>query len=92
MTKFARATGDIHSLSAANVRLIALAHSLHVARYGSASLRSEPQPARAIGKGSKTGGRIPGWGEHGGTWEAMDAMNEAALAAQEGTQGLPIIQ
>ena len=46
MSRFARLTGDSHSLSAADVRLIALARSLEVAYYGSAHLRDAPAPPR----------------------------------------------
>ncbi len=34
VVKFARATGDIHALSSADVRLIALAHGLEASEWG----------------------------------------------------------
>lgn len=43
MVKFARATGDIHALSSADVRLIALAHGLEVAAHGGGHLHELPQ-------------------------------------------------
>jgi rRNA maturation endonuclease Nob1 len=43
VVRFARATGDIHALSAADVRLIALAHGLEVAAHGSGHLRDLPE-------------------------------------------------
>ena len=42
MLRFARATGDSHALSTADVRLIALAHGLEVAAHGGGRLRDLP--------------------------------------------------
>ena len=81
MTKFARVTGDIHALSAADVRLIALAHSLHSALYGGDRLHTEPQPPRVVGKAKRGGRQLPGWGAKGGTWRDLDQMDEAKLDA-----------
>lgn len=39
MTRFARATGDMHSLSAVDVKLVALAYTLEAAAYGTTHLR-----------------------------------------------------
>lgn len=83
VTRFARITGDIHALSAADVRLIALAHSLHLARHGCNDLNTEPQPPRPVGKAKAGGRRLPGWGARGGTWKDLDDMDDAALDAQE---------
>lgn len=43
VVKFARATGDIHALSTADVRLIALARAFEVAAHGDSSLHELPQ-------------------------------------------------
>ncbi|EFJ43518.1 hypothetical protein VOLCADRAFT_119051, partial [Volvox carteri f. nagariensis] len=40
--RFARETGDIHSLSSVDVKLLALAHTLEVAAHGTAHLRDHP--------------------------------------------------
>jgi PIN domain of ribonuclease len=40
VTRFARATGDLHSLSAVDVKLLALAYTLEAATYGSSHLRA----------------------------------------------------
>ena len=39
VTRFALATGDMHSLSAVDIRLLALAYTLEAATYGSSHLR-----------------------------------------------------
>lgn len=57
MVKFARATGDIHALSSADMRLIALAHGLEVG--------GEGFPCRAVccyaffSSGRSLGARVP---------------------------------
>ncbi|KAA6419543.1 MAG: RNA-binding NOB1 [Trebouxia sp. A1-2] len=43
MLRFARATGDLHSLSSADIRLIALAHTLEVARHDAPTKASSPE-------------------------------------------------
>lgn len=60
VSRFARSTGDAHSLSAADVRLIALARSLEVAYYGSAHLREGPPPPRVQPKRERQDKELPG--------------------------------
>lgn len=85
--KFARGTGEIHSLSTADMRLLALTHGLHTARCGRHSLRSEPPPPRAIKRGKQGAKQLPGWGAAGKEWEVLDNMEEAELRAYEKAQG-----
>jgi len=87
VTRFAKVIGEIHSLSRADLQLIALAHTLHLAQHGGYSLREEPVPARAVGKGRKNTSNMPGWGDSGGKWEDLDKMDEAEKAALEKAQG-----
>lgn len=87
VTNFARAIGEIHSLSRADLHLIALAHSLHTSLHGEHSLHTEPAPARAVAKGKHVNGLLPGWGAAGGKWEEMDRLAEAEKAALERAQG-----
>lgn len=87
MTNFARAIGEIHSLSRADLHLIALAHSLHTSLHGEHSLHTEPAPARAVAKSKHVNGLLPGWGAAGGKWEEMDKLAEAEKAALERAQG-----
>lgn len=46
---FARLTGDIHVLSAVDLKLLALAHTLEVAEHGSSHLRERPVQVRGLG-------------------------------------------
>lgn len=84
MTSFARGTGDSHSLSAADIRLIALAYSLHVERYGADNLAQKACPARPVGKSKKSTRKLPGWGAGGGDWAELDKLNDDEIRAQTG--------
>lgn len=89
VTRFARVSGDLHSLSAVDIRLIALAWTLEVAAYGSAHLRVLPPPPRAKARMRNHTKRLPGWGQRGGTWSKMDKLDEdedAAAAAASSVQ------
>lgn len=82
VTRFARATGDLHSLSAVDIKLVALAYTLEAATYGTSHLRDLPAPPRA--KPRKRGPdarRLPGWGQAGGIWTELDKLDEEAEAA-----------
>lgn len=43
VSKFAQATGDLHSLSLADLKLLALSYSLEKAAHGDEHLRKHPQ-------------------------------------------------
>ena len=92
MLRFARATGDLHSLSTADIRLIALAHTLEVARHGSAALRALPE-VPCIRKGDAPAAKdLPGWNEGGEKWADMDRLTEEALAEQELAGNFAVVQ
>lgn len=69
---FAKASGEVASLSAVDIRLIALAHTLEVAAHGFANLRSSPPAPRTRSKSSANARKLPGWGEEGADWDALD--------------------
>ncbi|KAL4854488.1 RNA-binding protein NOB1 [Chlorella vulgaris] len=85
LVRFARATGDIHALSAADVRLIALAHGLEVAAHGSGHLRDLPEMPVVQKKKVHDHKELPGWGAEGGDWAEIDRLNEEEIAAAEAT-------
>ena len=88
MTRFARATGELHSLSAVDLKVIALAYELELAAHGNARLRSTPAPPRPHAKRSARGACLPGWGDTGGEWAQLDALaDEEAAAAERSMQG-----
>ncbi len=83
VTCFARATGELHSLSAVDVKVIALAYELERAAHGDARLRAGPAPPRPHARRSARGARLPGWGDTGGDWAQLDALADAEAAAAE---------
>ena len=92
VTRFARATGDLHSLSAVDLRLMALARTLEVAAHGDGHLRELPAPPRPLSRRPRRAARaLSGWDAQGGEWAAMDALAEqeelAAEAARDSANG-----
>lgn len=86
---FARASGEVASLSAVDIKLIALAHTFEVAAHGSANLRSSPPAPRTRSKGSTNARKLPGWGEEGADWDALD-QDAQDSHLQQGILGLCI--
>lgn len=81
VTAFAKATGDIHTLSRTDLKLLALAHTLEVAAHGSAHLRSSPSQALIKPKHhSRESRALPGWGQVANPedWKVVDEAPEEA--------------
>jgi RNA-binding protein NOB1 len=83
VVKFARATGDMHALSAVDTRLLALARTLEASYYGDAHLRELPAAPKVQKKGAVDAKSLPGWGAQGGDWAEMDRLEAEELAAAE---------
>ncbi|BDA44182.1 probable RNA-binding protein NOB1 [Coccomyxa sp. Obi] len=79
---FARDSGELHSLSTVDIKLIALAHTLEVAAHGHANLRSAPPPPRVHSKASASTKKLPGWGEEGADWDALDQATQDSQPSQ----------
>ena len=84
MTRFARATGDMHSLSTVDIRLIALTHTLETAAYGGGHLRELPAAPRPQSRRPRANARLlPGWDAQGEGWEELDQLAEEEEEAAE---------
>ncbi|KFM23199.1 RNA-binding protein NOB1 [Auxenochlorella protothecoides] len=81
--RFARATGDAHALSSADVRLIALTRMLEIARHGPRRVRDLPPPLKIVSRRVKETRTLPGWGEGGENWAEMERLNAAEEAAEQ---------
>lgn len=84
--RFAQATGDAHSLSRADIRLIALTRTLEVARHGSAHLKSQPPPLVSSSRRPRAPpvhGKLPGWGDTSETWSELERINAEEEAAEK---------
>ncbi|GAX82336.1 hypothetical protein CEUSTIGMA_g9765.t1 [Chlamydomonas eustigma] len=76
--KFAKETGDIHALSSADMKLLALAHTLEVATYGSAHMREHPVQPKVRTRSRKSARQLPGWGRvaNPAEWKVVDEAEE----------------
>ncbi|KAG2501826.1 hypothetical protein HYH03_000325 [Edaphochlamys debaryana] len=86
--RFARETGDIHSLSTVDLKLLALAHHLEVAAHGSGHLREHPVQVRTRQRHKTKPRALPGWGrvDNPEDWKEVDEAPEHLLSNAPGAQ------
>ncbi|GIL95464.1 hypothetical protein Vretimale_1488, partial [Volvox reticuliferus] len=86
--RFARETGDIHSLSAVDLKLLALAHTLEVAVHGTSHLREHPVQVRTFEKHKSRPRALPGWGRVSNPedWKVVDEAPQEQLTNAPGRQ------
>ena len=90
--RFARATGDLQSLSDVDLRVLALAHSLEVKAVGSAHLRLLPAQQAVQKKSVRSSQELPGWGDTGSTWTQLDKLNEEEEAKHDKADAMQCLQ
>lgn len=78
MVRFARATGDLHSLSPPDIKLIALTYTLEAELYGTAHIRREPPPIAVAKKSQARMKDPPGWGKvaNPADWAGIDEVGD----------------
>lgn len=76
VTRFARATGDLQSLSDVDLKVLALSHTLEHQAVGSAHLKLLPAQQAVQKKNLHSSQGLPGWGDTGATWSQLDKLNE----------------
>ncbi|KAI3689551.1 hypothetical protein L2E82_47511 [Cichorium intybus] len=72
---FARATGDLQTLSDVDLKLIALTHTLESQIHGTTHLRDSPPPIRTVNVKRLPEKELPGWGSNVpnlAQWEALE--------------------
>ncbi|KAI3691782.1 hypothetical protein L6452_31584 [Arctium lappa] len=72
---FARATGDLQTLSDVDLKLIALTHTLESQIHGTSHLRDTPPPIRTVNVKRLPEKELPGWGSNVpnlAQWEALE--------------------
>ncbi|ESQ46837.1 hypothetical protein EUTSA_v10027696mg [Eutrema salsugineum] len=77
--KFARATGDLQSLSDVDLKLIALTYTLEAQVHGTKNLRDVPPPIQTVTVKRLAEKDLPGWGSNVANleeWEALENENE----------------
>jgi len=80
VTKFARETGDIQTLSDVDIKIIALAYMLEAEIHGTSHLREHPPPLREVNVRKLSEAPLPGWGSNVPNlkeWEELDQVSEA---------------
>ncbi|KAL6848378.1 hypothetical protein ACP4OV_021672 [Aristida adscensionis] len=80
VTKFARETGDLQTLSDVDIKIIALAYMLEAEIHGTSHLREHPPPLRVVNVRNLAEAPLPGWGSNVPNikeWEELDQMSEA---------------
>ncbi|KAL6629710.1 hypothetical protein ACP70R_029475 [Stipagrostis hirtigluma subsp. patula] len=80
VTRFARETGDLQTLSDVDIKIIALAYMLEAEIHGTSHLREHPPPLRVVNVRNLSEAPLPGWGSNVPNlkeWEELDQMSEA---------------
>lgn len=80
--KFARATGDLQTLSDVDLKLIALTCTLETQMHGTKHLRDAPPPVHTVNVKRLPEKDLPGWGSNVANleeWEAIDNGNADKL-------------
>nr|XP_043629633.1 RNA-binding NOB1-like protein [Erigeron canadensis] len=75
---FARATGDLQTLSDVDLKLIALTYTLESQIHGTSHLRDAPPPIRTVNVRRLPEKELPGWGSNVpnlAQWEALEHLN-----------------
>lgn len=76
--KFARATGDLQTLSDVDLKLIALTYTLESQIHGSAHLRDIPPPIHTVNVKRLPEKDMPGWGSNVPNLEEWEALEPEA--------------
>ncbi|KAL8064225.1 hypothetical protein ABFX02_01G076400 [Erythranthe guttata] len=77
VVSFAKATGDLQTLSDVDLKLLALTYTLEAQIHGTQHLRDNPPPIKAVNVKRLPEKELPGWGSNVPNieeWEALDQM------------------
>ncbi|XP_057764460.1 RNA-binding NOB1-like protein [Salvia miltiorrhiza] len=77
VVSFARATGDLQTLSDVDLKLIALTHTLESQIHGTQHLRDSPPPIHAVNIKRLPEKDLPGWGSNVPNLEEWEALDHA---------------
>lgn len=97
---FARATGDLQTLSDVDLKLIALTYTLEAQIHGTSHLRDSPPPIHVLNVRRLPEKELPGWGSNVPNleeWEALEAFadgvpdpNSRILPLKDLTLNVPV--
>ncbi|KAF9609851.1 hypothetical protein IFM89_018836 [Coptis chinensis] len=78
VVNFARATGDLQTLSDVDLKLIALTYTLEAQIHGTKHLRDTPPPVHLVNVRKMAEKELPGWGSNVPNLEEWEALEHAA--------------
>lgn len=90
---FARATGDLQTLSDVDLKLMALTYTLEVQIHGTQHLRERPPPIHTVNVKRLPEKDMPGWGSNVPNmeeWEALENLAEDASNSNSNSKILPL--
>ncbi|GAV57932.1 NOB1_Zn_bind domain-containing protein [Cephalotus follicularis] len=76
VTRFARATGDLQTLSYVDLKLIALTYTLEAQIHGTSHLRDIPPPVQTVNVKRLPEKDLPGWGTNVPNLEEWEALEQ----------------
>ncbi|XP_023633986.1 RNA-binding protein NOB1 [Capsella rubella] len=89
--KFARATGDLQTLSDVDLKLIALSYTLEAQVHGTKNLRDVPPPIQTVRVKRLPEKDLPGWGSNVANLEEWEALeNETEEKSNANSKILPL--
>ncbi|OWM85328.1 hypothetical protein CDL15_Pgr028115 [Punica granatum] len=89
--KFAKATGDLQTLSEVDIKLIALTYTLEAQIHGTKHLRDCPPPVQTVNVRRLPEKEMPGWGSNVPNLEEWEALeHEAGVGSNLNSRILPL--
>ncbi|TKY60611.1 RNA-binding protein NOB1 [Spatholobus suberectus] len=88
--KFARATGDLQTLSDVDIKLIALTYTLEAQIHGTKHLRDAPPPVQMVNVKRLPEKDMPGWGSNVPNLQEWEALEQAKDVANSNSRILPL--
>ncbi|KAF8380265.1 hypothetical protein HHK36_027749 [Tetracentron sinense] len=88
---FARATGDLQTLSDVDIKLIALTYTLEAQIHGTKHLKDSPPPVHVVNVRRLSEKEMPGWGSNVPNLEEWEALEHAVESgSNSGSKILPL--
>ncbi|KAG5014467.1 hypothetical protein AAZX31_08G013100 [Glycine max] len=90
VVKFARATGDLQTLSDVDIKLIALTYTLEGQIHGTKHIRDAPPPVQMVNVKRLPEKDLPGWGSNVPNLDEWEALEHAEDASNSNSRILPL--
>ncbi|BAT73091.1 uncharacterized protein HKW66_Vig0014350 [Vigna angularis] len=90
VVKFARATGDLQTLSDVDIKLIALTYTLEAQIHGTKNLRDAPPPVQTLNVKRLPEKDMPGWGSNVPNLQEWEALEQAEDSLNSNSKILPL--